>query len=162
MITHAQLLELLRYEPETGQFIWLTGKNAWKPAGKLLPARKFTTRSGMSLPYWTVGILGKTYFRAKLAWFYVTGEWPAMEVDHRDTDSINDRWDNLREATRQQNNANRRTFKNNKTGHKGVHYRDDIKKYRAMISVGGRNRSLGHFEKFEEAAAVYEQHAVQA
>ena len=164
MITHAQVLELFRYEAETGLLIWRVGKKVGQIAGRLQPARKFSTRSGMSLPYWQISVLGKTYFRAKLVWFYVTGEWP-NEIDHRDTDSLNDRWGNLREATRQQNNANRRVFRNNQTGCKGVHIRPCAKdriKYRAMISIDGKNRSLGDFADIESARSAYETAASEA
>src|SRR5260221_679172 len=104
MITHAQLLELLRYEPETGQFIWLAGKRAGTSAGRPTKPEAYADRNGRRLPYWMISLLGKPYSRGKLAWFYMTGEWPPDQIDHRDIDSLNDRWNNLRPATQALNN----------------------------------------------------------
>lgn len=125
-------------------------------------SRPFKGRNGWTINYWGISIGGRTHFRAKLAWFYMTGAYPEHQVDHHDVDPQNDRWSNLRAATQALNNANRRAFSNNKTGIKGVHFRADVGKFRAMISIDGRNKSLGYFENAEEAAAVYAQHAIAA
>lgn len=156
MITHAQLLDLVHYDPETGIFTLIKDGPRLK-AGKVLNRNHFippsrTPQSQVYVPGHGATLAGR------LAWFYMTGEWPADEIDHRDRNGWNQKWDNLRPSTRPQNQANT-IYKTNKTGHKGVHYRADLKKFRAMISIDGKNKSLGHFEKFEEAAAVYAVHA---
>lgn len=46
---------------------------------------------------------------------------------------------------------NKRLQKNNTTGHKGIHFRKDIKKWRAAVHVYGKNISLGTYPTFEEA-----------
>lgn len=57
---------------------------------------------------------------ARLAWLYMTGEWPAGEVDHKDLDATNDKWGNLRAATPFENQQNRRIRPDNSTGEKCI------------------------------------------
>lgn len=85
----------------------------------------------------------------------VTGERFKL-VDHKDRDSLNNRKSNLREATPSQNALNSKVQKNNKLGIKGVHYRKDLKKYRASIFTHGKTVYLGCFYTADEAAEAYE------
>lgn len=163
MLTHQRLLEILQYDSETGVFTCRSSgfrRKAGDIAGRA--GKPHLSRGRMIVPYWRISVDGKSYSRSKLVWFYVTGQFPDFEIDHRDTDSFNDRFSNLRRATRALNNANRRVFKNNKAGCKGVHYRSDMGKFRAMISVDGRNRSLGHFDTEQAASKAYEVAAQEA
>lgn len=54
---------------------------------------------------WTIQIRGHKYLRSRLVWVLNTGRWPrpGMIIDHKDKDTSNDRFDNLREITQQQN-----------------------------------------------------------
>lgn len=84
----------------------------------------------------------------------MTGEWPPEEVDHRDLDKSNDRWENLRLGDHGQNQSNSRARKHNITGVKGVSATRDGK-YQAKISIDGQTVSLGRFETIEAAHAAY-------
>ena len=66
-----------------------------------------------------IGINGKIYRAHRLAWLYMTGKWPKEEIDHKDTNSLNDKIENLRICNDFQNKANRKTPSTNKTGFKG-------------------------------------------
>lgn len=77
-----------------------------------------------------------------------------LDVDHINGDGLDNRRCNLREATRQQNLANRRAHRNNKTGIKGV-WRHGLK-WRASIQVDGKTRHLGGFDTPEDAGRAYE------
>lgn len=103
-----------------------------------------------------MGTIGKNLYRymiicghrclaSRLAFFYMTGNWPANQIDHIDKNPQNDSWQNLREATNQQNNANTGRQKNNTTGYKGVTWDKRNKKWRAQIMVNGRGIALGRF-----------------
>lgn len=122
-------------------------------AGRVIPG----DGSRKKEPRWRVTIDRQRFPRAKIAWFYMTGEWPEHEVDHRDTDSLNDKWENLRPATRSQQQANTRCYKSNKFGLKGVHRVAGRKArpYRAMVTKDDRRISLGYFETETAAFAAY-------
>jgi hypothetical protein len=47
------------------------------------------------------------YYSSRLAWLYMTGEWPKDQIDHINRIKDDDRWENLREATQSQNSFNR-------------------------------------------------------
>ncbi len=52
----------------------------------------------------------------------IAGDPKGLEIDHRDGDGLNNRRGNLREATRLQNQYNRRLNVNNTSGYRGVTY----------------------------------------
>ena len=90
-----------------------------------------------------------------LAWHYMMGEWPKSLIDHKNRKKDDDRWENLREATRPQNAANSKMRKNNTSGARGVHKTDNKKPFRARITIDGERILLGDFERLEDAATVY-------
>lgn len=51
------------------------------------------------------------YRSGRLAFLYMTGHWPEWDVDHKNRKRGDDRWKNLREATRSQNLRNRQMGK---------------------------------------------------
>lgn len=151
MLTQARLKELLHYDPETGLWTWLVdrpGKGA-----KVGDHPAHLEGSG----YLQFSVDGRNYRSNRLAWLYMTGEWPARLVDHEDRDRTNDRWANLRLATRSQNKANGGVYANNSLGVKGVGTSAHMKSkpYRARIQVEGRAVHLGYFATPEQANAAY-------
>ena len=82
----------------------------------------------------------------------VTGSFPVNEIDHRDQDKDNNRFDNLRDVTRQVNSRNHRIQNRNKTGVTGVFYEAKRRKYRASIRVNYKTIHLGRFDSIEDAA----------
>lgn len=77
------------------------------------------------------------------------------EVDHRDMDKANNRIENLREATRSQNIANRSLRSDNKSGFKGVSFRKDVGKWVASIQKDKKRICLGAYIRLEDASAAY-------
>jgi hypothetical protein len=76
------------------------------------------------------------------------------EVDHINGDTLDNRKCNLRICSRVQNSRNRKPGPN-KTGYKGVFYREDRKKFTAQIRVNYKMYFLGYFDTPEEAYQAY-------
>ena len=77
------------------------------------------------------------------------------EVDHHDTNRLNNRRANLRLATTAQNQCNRGKNSNNTSGCKGVYWNKQIKRWVARIKVGYKSHYLGCFRVLEDAANKY-------
>ena len=73
------------------------------------------------------------------------------QVDHKDGDRANNRWDNLRLATHTQNQWNTRTRSDNSSGFKGVTRPEGRTKWHAYINENGRRKFLGSYPTAEEA-----------
>lgn len=92
--------------------------------------------------------------------FLVTNEWPTCDVDHKNHDTLDNRIDNLRLATRTQNNQNsvkcrRRAGKPLSSKHKGVYFHKRSGKWLARINLDKRQVHLGLFTLEHEAAEAY-------
>lgn len=78
-------------------------------------------------------------------------------IDHKNGNSLDCRKNNLRTASRSENNANRRVRRMKPVQYKGV---DAVReKFKAQISVNGKTQSLGLFSTQEAAAIAYDQKA---
>jgi hypothetical protein len=78
---------------------------------------------------------------------------PKIEVDHRDTNGMNNSKINLRVCSRLQNAKNLPIRKDNKSGYKGVCMLKG--RWRARIGVNCRKVELGFFKTKELAALAY-------
>jgi hypothetical protein len=85
----------------------------------------------------------------------MTGDWPPFEIDHIDMNGLNNRWNNLREATHSQNMMNK--LYPNSTGFKGVSIRRKctIRPFVARIHINNRHKHLGYFKTAKEAHTAY-------
>lgn len=104
--------------------------------------------------YRYITVDGVHYLEHQLIWFHVHGVW-APELDHENLKRDNNWIDNIRVATRSQNNANSSVHSNNKLGVKGVFFLKRRKKFLAQIGMGSKTFYLGLFETPEEAGAAY-------
>lgn len=86
---------------------------------------------------------------------------PAVEVDHRDNDGLNNTDENLRVCTSSQNKFNRGKQSNNHSGYKGVSWIGSKKKYRARIMIQGKDHLVGYFDDAITAARAYDRAAKQ-
>lgn len=81
-------------------------------------------------------------------------------VDHKDRDRFNNQKENLRLATRSQNQQNRKIPSQNTSGFKGVHWERRMNKWRARITVNKYTIHLGFFSDKIEAAKAYNKSAL--
>lgn len=146
-ITHKQLCDALHYDCDTGFFTWI------KPRPKI----QIGVRAGHSnnRGYRRVEFCGKGYAEHRLAWFYVTKEWPKFQIDHINGNRADNRFANLREATNGQNRANSKSYA--ASGYKGVTFKKWMTKkpWQAAITHNKKVIYLGCFVTPEEAHKVY-------
>lgn len=143
-----ELRRVFSYEPETGILRWKVARSPRNVIGSEAGTTKRKNRR-------YVGYRQRRYYTHILAWVIVAGEWPVHEIDHRDCNPGNNRWDNLREATSSQNKANTRRRSNNKSGVKGVFLSKRDRKWYAEIRKDGRKTFLGSFDTVDAASAAY-------
>lgn len=145
MITQKELEELLHYDPETGAFTWIVKRSG---AGLGNVAGHKEKRDG----YIRIKVKDKKYPAHRLAWLYMTGEWPENYIDHINGIRDDNRWGNLRDVTHRTNCENQRVA-TGETGYLGVY--KSINNYRARIKTNGRNIDLGSYKTPEEAHQAY-------
>lgn len=147
MLTCGELKNLIRYDPETGQFAHVT---SGRPAG-----------CKDSYGYTVLKIAGKMYKAHRLAFLYMIGRFPLADVDHVDLDRSNNRWSNLREVTRLQNNVNIRSAPNTTSKFLGVSFSKSHNKWAARIRTKNGRKLLGYFDDEVAAAMAYHRAAKQ-
>lgn len=152
MLTADQLRAELHYDPVTGVFTRLVARcnkiDVGDVAGTVMPNGRRQ-----------ISVLHKTYLAHRLAWLYMTGDWPPGELDHRDLDGDHNWWSNLRLATRTQNQANTRARKHNQLGLKNVVKRGN--RFRLRVTIDGKRVNVGQYGSIEEACAVHAELALK-
>lgn len=145
MLTATELRRVLYYDPETGAFDWLVsrqGVHISRHAGSRPNAQG----------YIQICIDYKIYLAHRLAWLYMTGNWPPHTIDHVNRVRTDNRWVNLRAATGSQNNANAKVHRHNTSGFKGVYFDTRLQKYVAQVRWEGKNHYAGCFDTPQAAA----------
>lgn len=144
-ISQKYLKELFSYD----------GKNLlWK---KTITRKKTGSIAGCSqnTGHRQIKIDGKIYLAHRLIWMFHYGLWPKNDIDHVNGIRNDNRIENLREATRQENCANRCLSKLNTSGIKGVYFVETRKKWHARIKIKGKTIHIGYFDKKEDAGEAY-------
>lgn len=144
-MTQEQIQALL-YLRSDGWFENLTTRNSRALKGHI--AGTFTSQD-----YVQIQLDGVFYKAHQLVWLYLYGYIPD-EMDHKNGIRWDNRPENLREATRSQNNANseRRTGVG---GLRGVTWFERDQKWKAQIRIDGRCKHLGYFDTVEQAHVAY-------
>jgi len=84
----------------------------------------------------------------RIAWYLYYGELPENQIDHIDGNRTNNKIDNLRDVTSQQNAMNR-------TKAKGYSFCKRSNKFFAYIMIKGKGKSLGYHNTEAEAHNAY-------
>ena len=148
-----RLRKLLNYDPATGVFRWRVQRGGPKSVGGV--AGTIHPPKG----YREICIDGKLYRANRLAWLYMTGKWPKLEIGYINHNTSDARWANLRAMTPSQRGAATRT--RNKLGVRGV-WITPSGKYVARIKVAGKKKYLGLFDTIEKASVAYTRAAKDA
>jgi len=80
--------------------------------------------------------------------------WLPDEIDHIDANPNNSRVENLRAATRTENQYNARLRADSTSGAKNVQWYKQTKKWRVVLRVNKTRKHIGFFNDFELAELV--------
>lgn len=101
-----------------------------------------------------LSIDGRYYYTHRVIWLWHHGYMPEF-IDHIDRNPMNNRIENLRPATRLENNHNKGTQRNNSSGYPGVSWDKQREKYRVRIMNENKHIHIGYFNTTEEAFLNY-------
>ncbi len=141
-------MELLDYNPSTGLFTWKIHRSGQHPPGTVAGSRRYADG------YIRIRVDGTAYVAHRLAWLYMTGDWPDKDIDHKNLMKDDNRWVNLRQATHRQNMIN--VAARNKSGNPKEAFfckRDRI--WVSCIKINGKQIRLGTFTSAEAAHQAY-------
>ena len=103
--------------------------------------------------HWSVGLL---------LHHLIIGKPPkGMVVDHVQHDGLDNRKENLRIVTFQQNHWNRKGQRNSSSNYKGVSLQKTSKKWMSQLWTNGKRIYIGSFSCEHEAALAYNKKAVE-
>jgi hypothetical protein len=92
----------------------------------------------------------KLYRAHRLIWAFHNGP-SQISIDHINGDAFDNRIENLRECTTNENHHNSKRPKSNTSGVKGVSWCKQKQKWRARIGVDGKEFHIGFFNSVKEA-----------
>ena len=144
MITQEKVKELFDYRD---------GALFWKKADR---SRKMGVRAGSGDTYRRITIMKTPYQESHLVWLYHYGVLPKDQIDHINGIADDNRIENLRECDQSENNQNRVTPKNNKSGQVGVQWCKQKQRWWVRIQTNGKRVHLGYFKELQDAVAAYE------
>jgi hypothetical protein len=138
-----ELKKLFRYDETTGKL--------YNKITRSSGAQKDMEAGTLNRGYRVVGIDGVVYLVHRIIWKMMTGNDPIEQLDHINHNGLDNRMENLREVTNQENHKNQRISCNNTSGTLGVNWSSASKKWRAYITVDGKQIHLGLFKYYTAA-----------
>jgi hypothetical protein len=151
LLRHEHLLTVLRYDEGTGLFTWRVEPNKSKKG-----RTRLGDTAGTLAPhgYVVIGIEGTHYLAHRLAVFYMTGKWPEHQVDHRNGNRADNRWENLRLATVKQQRENASPQQRSASGVRGVYWFKRTQQWQVRINHDKKAISLGYHDSLLDAIAA--------
>jgi len=154
MLSKELLLKTLHYNKEIGVFTWRVKPSNCIAIGDIAGTIKCDGKGRLNNQI-TIG--GNSEAAARLAWLYVTGKEPIAQIDHIDGNSLNDKWDNLRDISNMSNCKNQSLCTNNTSGCMGVTWFKPSSSWQVRINIEGKRKCLGYFNSLDEAIAIRKQ-----
>jgi hypothetical protein len=143
MITQERVKELFCYKD--GSLFWRMSRGHMR-VGSM-------AGSPGSGGYLNVRVDNKLYRAHRLIFLYHFGYMSENEVDHIDRNRLNNKIENLREASRSCNSRNSTQQNSTSSGVKGLSWYKAYQKWQAQIKVHGAVKHLGFYSDFTEAVA---------
>lgn len=136
--------DIFVYDKKTGKLLWKVNRpkrKAGSEAGNVRSDGRYRTVHA------TVNGIKKRHYAHRIIWEMVNGSIPKdMVIDHIDGNTLNNKLENLRLVTREQNQRNSKTPSNNTSGEVGI-YRNHVPSF--VVIVAGKN--VGSFATMKEA-----------
>lgn len=146
-LTQEALRAALHYDHQTGVFSHTrsgSGVHVGMAAGRI-----------DSWGYRQIRVNNRRYAAHRLAFLWMTGEWPKQVVDHINGDKDDNRWTNLRDVSQGVNCQNiRAPNRKNTTGFLGVSM-EPSGRFSARVYLNRKPIYLGTFDTAEEAHQEY-------
>jgi hypothetical protein len=162
MLNQEKLKEFVSYDQSTGVFTRRISRGQNQFGAKFARWKAGTVMGYINTQgYVRISIFGKIHQGHRLAWLYMTGEWPKDQIDHINHDRSDNRFSNLREATNSVNGKNISLPRTNSSGVIGVHRHSHNDCWVAQIVVDGKARHLGCFKNVEAAALARQNAEIQ-
>lgn len=163
--TESMVREILRsisYDPLSGALTWRDRQWIRPCVNSRWRGKKVGCEDAGYVKFSLTHELGScTLYGHQAAWVIMTGEWP-VEIDHEDRDGLNNRWLNLRPATRAQNSTNTCGWKVKPSGlPKGVFLDKRRGRFFSKIGRPPQQQWLGYFENPDDAKAAYDRAATE-
>lgn len=144
IVLYQKILERLRYED--GFLIWV---NCGNKSFNGTCAGREDSKGYRRIHIHSVGMISIH----RLIFLLHFGYLPDF-IDHIDGNTRNNRIENLRPATLEENARNAKTPITNTSGRKGVYYHKSYGMWQASIRVNGKLKHIGTFLTFEEACSA--------
>jgi hypothetical protein len=143
--TLERVREFFDYQSISGEFVYKISPNprilAGSKAGTVTNGYRYIKIDETCIP------------AHRLVWFYNYGVWPKNGLDHINNNKLDNRLENLRDASSSVNTFNKGRMRNNTSGIVGV-YQVKYGKWHARISVGGTVILLGNYDNVRDAYAA--------
>jgi len=136
------------FDYKDGLLFWKSKRNGIKPnkqAGWL-------SENG----YWYIKVNKQIFRRHRIVFAMHHGFMPEF-IDHINGIKNDDKIENLREATKTQNQYNTKLRKNNTSGVKGITWHKRIEKWAIQITVNKKKHHIGYFDDIELAELVIQE-----
>lgn len=148
-----ELTRLFIFDELRGRLVWrirsdVANQKAWNTRYAGTDAGSQRAADG----YLVVVIHGTKHLAHRIIWKMVTGQEPADILDHKNRNTSDNIFSNLREATAAQNMMNQRAWGKLP---KGVYFHRKSKTYCARIQIHRKYKCLGYYKTAEKAAEVY-------
>lgn len=148
MITQTLIAEYFEYKD--GDLYWIKApyRNKENQIGQIAGS---IHKTGYRHITW----MNKIHKAHRLIFLLQNGYLP-KEIDHINGDRADNRIENLREATRSQNQFNK-SMQRNMSGHRGVTWHKKTQKWAVRVMMNNVSRSFGYYDDLEFAALVAEE-----
>ncbi len=143
-LTQAKVKRLFEYRD--GELYWK------KSVGSVKKGEEAGSMSGKG--YKQVGIDKNVYRYGRIIYLMFHGYLPEC-VSYIDSNHLNTRIENLREATPSQISCHKKKLSNNTSAFKGVSFHKQVGKYKAAIVKKKKSHHLGYFDTPQEAYRAY-------